>query len=126
MGKKDPEQEALMDEADILYKKLTEEEQKFFQEDNVLRDVQTRIFRFINNYIRQRDTLLQKYKMIQETIERLRGNQCPDCGAGFGVLHKKIMKPYKCHNGHEFLHHEIPMVYVWRIMDIIDEKVENL
>lgn len=124
--KQDPERERLANEASNLFKTLTKEEKKFFEDDNVIKDVQMRIFSFINNYIRKRDSILNKYKMIQEVIEHLKGNQCPVCGAGFGLGSKRIMKPYKCHNGHEYLHHEIPMVYVWRIIDIIDEKVEDL
>ena len=122
----DKEKELLMKDAELLFKNLTEEEQKFFEEDNVVRDVQQRIFKFINNYIRKKDSLIQKYKMIQDIINNLRGNQCPQCGSGFGVRPKKILDNYKCFNGHEYGHHEIPSAYLWRIMDIIDEKVEEL
>jgi len=87
------------------------------------------IFGIIENLMNSNKKTVNKYALIEETINRFLHNKCVKCGGNYGgdYISGKIQEKFKCLNCRsEVALHERHMIVLWRIMDIINENVEEL
>lgn len=112
-----------------IFKELTKSEKQLYHNLDMENFFRETIIKTIKKKSAIHQAELNKYSLIEEIINRLKYRRCPECD-------NKMESPddyvsyfvgiWKCDLGHSFGFHEIQAAYLWKIMDIIDGKVDGL
>jgi len=114
-----------------MLEELTDDEKKLYCNldiENFFREV---IIKTIKKKSAIHTKELNKYKLIEEMIRRLETKKCPQCGNRLSKdddfdYNETFIGLFSCNLGHKYGLHEIYISYLWKIMDIVNEKIENI